>query len=197
MFITLYGINNIGKSTQAKLLVERLRSEGFDVEYVKYPVYDVKPSGTYINDFLRTKDMAPGSEEELQMWFALNRHQFQPQLEKWLTDGKIVVAEDYTGTGIAWGTVKGADTEWLESLNKGLVKEDLAIMLDGERFILAKESGHVHEDNDEFMKRSREVHTDLAEKYKWQVVQVIPGDIEGTLDGILEIVRLHIPGKSA
>ena len=201
MFITLYGINNIGKTTQAKRLVERLRSEGFDVEYVKYPVYDVEPSGTYINEYLRGDASGRGrddmTEDELQMWFAINRYQFEPTLKGWLAAGKIVVAEDYRGTGIAWGTVKGADTEWLERINSHLLDEDLVIMLDGERFIRAKEAGHAHEDNDEFMKRSSEVHTYLAAKYKWNVASVIPGDIEGTLDRVWEIVRLHLPAKSA
>lgn len=211
MFITLYGINNIGKSTQAKRLVEQLRNEGYDAVYVKYPVYDVEPSGPYINNYLRGDASgnasgdadADGSrredmtEDELQMWFAINRYQFEPTLKSWLAEGKIVVAEDYRGTGIAWGTVKGADTEWLERVNSHLLDEDLVIMLDGERFIRAKEAGHMHEDNDEFMKRSSEVHTYLAAKYGWNVVSVIPGDIDGTLDRVWEIVRLHLPQGSA
>lgn len=195
MFITLYGINNIGKTTQAKRLVEMLREAGYDTEYVKYPVYDVEPSGPYINSYLRGD--AEMTEDELQMWFAINRHQFEPTLKKWLKDGKIVVAEDYRGTGIAWGTTKGADTEWLEMINSHLLDEDLVIMLDGERFIGAKESGHAHEDNPDFMKRSSEVHKNLAKKYGWNVVQVIPGDIESTAQAIWDVVALHIPEKSA
>lgn len=194
MFITLYGINNIGKTTQAKRLVERLRAEGYETEYVKYPVYDVEPSGPYINSYLRGD--AEMTEDELQMWFAINRHQFEPTLKGWLAEGKVVVAEDYRGTGIAWGTTKGADTNWLEMINSHLLDEDLVIMLDGARFVEAKESGHAHEDNDEFMARSREVHTNLAEKYGWNVVQVIPGDIDGTLERIFDLVRLHLPAKS-
>ena len=195
MFITLYGINNIGKTTQAKRLVEMLEDEGHEVEYVKYPVYDIEPSGHYINDYLRGD--AEMTEDELQMWFALNRYQFEPKLKEYLDAGKIVVAEDYRGTGIAWGTVKGADTEWLEQINSHLVDEDLVIMLDGKRNIGAKETGHAHEDNDDFMSKSRKVHLDLAERYGWNVVPVITGDIEGTAEGIWEIVRLHLPPKSA
>jgi dTMP kinase len=206
MFITLYGINNIGKSTQAKRLVERLKKEGYQVEYVKYPAYEIEPSGHYINEYLRGDANGRGrnemTEDELQMWFAINRYQFEPTLKGWLAEGKIVVAEDYRGTGIAWGTTKGADTEWLESINSHLLDEDFVVMLDGERFIRAKEAGHAHEDNDEFMQRSREVHDMLAEKYGWTVVQTIPGDIDGTADRVWDLVAkrlpgLHIPEKSA
>lgn len=117
------------------------------------------------------------------MWFTLNRYQFQPTLRKWLAEGKIVVAEDYTGTGLAWGTVKGSSTEWLESLNEGLVKEDLAILLDGERFGHAAEKEHIHESNDEFMKRSRHIHLELGEKYGWVKVPV-----EGNAEEVAERV---------
>ncbi len=178
MFITLYGINNIGKSTQALRLVERLKAEGHDAVYVKFPVYEVEPTGVYLNAFLRSGEVQKISEEELQMWFALNRFQFEPTLREWLADGKIVVAEDYTGTGIAWGLVKGASRVWLENLNATLIKEDLALLLDGDRFVHATEEGHLHETNEEFMKRARHVHLELGEAYGWVKIPVQPSKDE-------------------
>ena len=191
MFITLYGINNIGKSTQALRLVERLKAEGFDAVYVKFPVYDVEPTGVYLNQFLRSGEAQNISEEELQMWFAMNRFQFEPTLREWLKDGKVVVAEDYTGTGIAWGMVKGASMEWLESLNRPLIKEDLAILLDGERFVHATEEGHLHETNEEFMKLARQVHLELGERYGWVKIPVQPTKDE-TEEMIWGVVKVHI-----
>lgn len=194
MLITLYGINNIGKTTQAHRLVERLKSAGYDAVYVKFPVYDLEPTGIFLNGFLRSGEAQSISEEELQTWFTLNRYQFEPTLKKWLAEGKIVVAEDYTGTGIAWGSIKGADTEWLEQLNRHLVKEDLAVMLDGERHLSAKETGHLHEDNDVFMKRARAVHQALAERYNWVVVPVQETKDE-TETLLWQTVQLHLPQK--
>jgi dTMP kinase len=190
MLITLYGINNIGKTTQAKRLVDRLKSEGHDAVYVKYPVYDIEPTGPYLNTFLRSGDAQNVSEEELQTWFALNRYQFEPKLKAWLEEGKIVVAEDYIGTGIAWGTVKGASTEWLESLNQHLVKEDFSILLDGERFKQATEDGHLHETNDAFMKRSRQIHLELGERYDWTKVPVTSEEETGELIWKLVLTQL-------
>ncbi len=172
MFITIYGVNNIGKTTQAKMLVDRLRQEGYEAVYVKYPVYEVEPTGKFLNKFLRSGGPQEISEEELQMWFTLNRHQFEPTLKEWLKEGKIVVAEDYTGTGIVWGTVKGADTRWLCELNRSLIKEDLAILLDGERRLDAKEEKHIHETDEELMKRSRQVHLELGERFSWIKIPV-------------------------
>ncbi|MEK9160146.1 MAG: hypothetical protein AAB383_05465 [Patescibacteria group bacterium] len=192
MFITLYGINNIGKSTQAKRLVDRLKAEGRDAVYVKFPVYDVEPTGRYLNEFLRSGGAQSITEQELQMWFTLNRYQFQPTLQEWLAEGKIVVAEDYTGTGLAWGTVKGASTEWLETLNDGLVKEDLAILLDGERFGHAAEKEHIHESNDAFMNRSRQVHLELGERYGWVKVPVL-GNAEEVEERVWSVVSSSFP----
>lgn len=194
MLITLYGINNIGKTTQALRLTEHLKNAGYDAVYVKYPVYDVEPSGTFLNKFLRSGKAQEISEEELQMWFTINRYQFEPVLRDWLKSGKIVVAEDYIGTGIAWGTVKGASTKWLETVNSHLIKEDLPILLDGERHLSAKENSHLHESNDEFMMRSRQVHLELCEKYAWIKIPV-SGTKEETENLIWQTVLLHLTEK--
>ena len=102
----------------------------------------------------------------------LNRFQFQPEIEKKLSEGKILVAEDYVGTGIAWGVAKGLDRKWLEAINENLIKEDLAIMLYGNRHVSAKEPSHIHEQNDALIEKCRLVHEDLAKRYGWKKVEV-------------------------
>ncbi len=173
-FITIYGINNIGKSTQAKILVENLEKAGHRAKYVKYPIYDLEPSGPIINKILRSADGQKVSEDELQLWFVLNRYQFEPELKKWLTEGYTVVAEDYVGTGIAWGTAKGLDQSWLEEVNKFLVREDLAILFEGERDLRAQEENHVHENNGELIEKCKVVLEQLAGKLGWKRFKVQP-----------------------
>lgn len=192
MFITLYGINNIGKSTQALRLVKGLKQKGYDAVYVKYPVYEVSPSGNYLNHILREKGDQVLREEELQIWFTLNRYQFEPTLKGWLEEGKIVVAEDYIGTGIAWGSVKGASLEWLEMLNEGLLKEDLALLLEGKRYKHAKEKGHIHEMNDALVEDCRLAFRNLANRYGWKTL-TMPESKEATEEAIWKIVALHLP----
>ncbi len=173
--ITLYGINNIGKTTHAQLLTKRLCDDGYDAVYIKFPVYDLEPTGRYLNNFLRNSTDRKQSitEEELQMWFTLNRFQFQPTLEKWLSDGKIVIAEDYIGTGIGWGMTKGADEAWLEMLNRDLRHEDFALLLEGERAMKAREESHIHEADDELVKRARVNFSHLADKHGWRRVRIM------------------------
>lgn len=170
-FITLYGINNIGKSTHARILCDHLKKEDFDPVYIKYPIYDLDPSGAYLNKLIREKEQSV-SEEELQLWFTINRHQFEPELKAMLGEGKTVVAEDYIGTGIAWGMTKGANEEWLEQINRYLLRADLAILIDGDQNKEAMEQQHIHERNEILMKKSRKSHLDLAEKYAWHIIQL-------------------------
>ena len=178
-FITLYGINNIGKSTQAHLLVEHLKRIGHKVVFLKYPLYDLAPTGQILNEILRGNKTQELTEEELQTLFMQNRLDFEPQLKHFLAEGTTVVAEDYTGTGIAWGLAKGLDQAWLEQKNQHLVREDLAILLRGKRFLQAKEKGHLHEENDQLIEKVDAILMQLAKKYAWQVV-----DAEGSVEQV-------------
>jgi len=168
-FIVLYGVNRVGKTTQSRLLKNYLGSQGFDVELVKYPIYD-SSSGRYINSILRKGKRADINPEELQLWYTLNRYQFQNQLTAMIEKGRWVIAEDYVGTGIAWGTSQGASLEWLEQINQFLVNPDFEILLDGERFLSSREKGHRHEDNDKSLQKARNAHLSLARQYGWPIV---------------------------
>ncbi len=170
-FITIYGINNIGKSTQSKRIVERLTKAGHKAKYIKYPIYDLEPTGPFLNSVLRSGKQNI-SEDELQLWFVMNRYQFEPQLKELLEDGYFVIAEDYVGTGIAWGIAKGLDEPWAENINKYLLKSDLSILFEGQRDVTAKEEAHVHEQDDDLVEKCREIHSHLADKYGWKRLQV-------------------------
>ncbi len=176
----------MGKSTHALLLVEKLKNEGLEAVYVKFPVYNLEPSGVFLNEVLRGGEQKI-SEEELQMWFVVNRFQFAPQLENWLSEGKIIVAEDYVGTGLAWGMTKGLEEKWLESLNEPLRKPDLAILIEGERSLGSVEDGHVHENDDDLVARCYKNFQYLATKHGWERVH-LQSEKSGTAKLIWQIV---------
>lgn len=190
-FIVFYGINNLGKSTQAKLLVERLKKEGHKAEYLKYPIYNLKPTGPFINKVLRSGKKQGISEEELQMWYTLNRFQYEPKLRAKLEKGIWIVAEDYIGTGLAWGWAKGADLEYLEMMNQPLLKEDLTIFFYGQRFLDGKESIHLHEVDDKLMAKCQKKHQFLANKYRWLKINV-NGSRKEIAEKIWQIAEEHI-----
>ena len=166
-FIVLYGINNLGKTTQAKLIVEKLAQNGVNAEYLKYPVYEIKPSGPLLNNYLREGNTHNLSAREVQIIYVLNKTQFEKTLEAKLDAGINIIAEDYVGTGLAWGIGTGVDETFLKEQNSHLLKEDLAFLFDGERFLSAKEKNHRFETNDDLTQKVREVHRRLGEEFGW------------------------------
>lgn len=167
LFIVLHGANNLGKSTQAKLLVEKMNKENHQTEYLKYPIYDILPSGKMINDYLRNSNPLNLSPREAQTIYTLNRTQFEPELKLKLALGTNVVAEDYTGTGLAWGIGAGVQEEYLKLINSHLLKEDLTFLLDGERFKESTEDGHKHETDEELWQKVRQSHLKLSQEFNW------------------------------
>ncbi|MBI4812110.1 hypothetical protein HY798_01500 [Candidatus Falkowbacteria bacterium] len=170
MFIVFYGINNLGKTTQTKLLVEKLNSEGFKAQYLKYPVYGLEPSGRILNNYLREGNIYNLTPREAQIIYTLNRTQYEKELSDKLEDGVIVVAEDYTGTGLAWGMGAGVDENFLKKINSHLLKEDVGFLFEGERFKEATENNHRHETNDKLTNKVRQAHLKLAEEFGWMKI---------------------------
>jgi dTMP kinase len=122
-FIVLYGINNLGKTTQAKLLVEKLNSAGLKAEYLKYPIYGLEPSGVLLNNYLREGNKYNLAPREAQIIYALNRTQYEKELLNKLENGITIIAEDYAGTGLAWGMAAGVDENFLKDINRNGFKQ--------------------------------------------------------------------------
>lgn len=169
-FIVLYGINNLGKTTQAKLLTERFKKAGLQAEYLKYGIYDLAPSGIIINDYLRQNNPYNLSLREIQIVHVVNRYQYQSTLKQKLADGINIIAEDYIGTGLAWGIATGVDEKFLKYLNSDLLKEDLAFLFQGRRFKQGFEPGHKNEADEELTEKARLVHEQLAKEYGWKPI---------------------------
>jgi len=167
-FIVLYGANNLGKSTQVELLQKTLEKKGIDVVRIKYPIYDLKPTGPLINSVLREGKKLP--EDQMQQAYVQNRRDYEPTLKKMLKKGTWVIAEDYVGTGIAWGMVRGLNLAEMEKWNEGLLVPDLAFVLFGERFSDGKEAGHRNENDDVLWKTAQDMHLMLAQKYNWKKI---------------------------
>ncbi|MFA7245121.1 MAG: hypothetical protein WC070_03000 [Candidatus Magasanikbacteria bacterium] len=170
LFIVLHGINNLGKTTQAKMLVEKLQAEGHKAEYMKYPVYDLEPSGVILNNYLREGNKFSLTPREIQTIYALNRTQYESTLKEKLESGINIIAEDYTGTGICWGIGAGVDEEYLKLINSHLLKEDLDFLFDGKRFTESTEKNHKHETDEELLEKVRQTHLRIGEEFGWKKI---------------------------
>lgn len=189
--ITLYGINGIGKTTQAELLVKFLQSQGKQASHLKIPVYDLEPEGPFIYKYLHDEKFRKENEvttEVLQEKYAKNRERYEPTLRKRLAAGEWIVAEDYVGTGIAWGLAWGADLEYLEKINKDLFQPDLNIFMYGQGFKTAVEAGHRNEMADERMRICKNFYLLLADRYEWKRVDGNQS-IESVAKNIASIIK--------
>jgi thymidylate kinase len=166
-FIVLYGVNNLGKSTQLTLLETALAARGETIMRRKSPNYELL-SGRIINAILREGRVA--ENQELQQWQAINMHQEQQVITAALEAGTTVVSEDYWGTTLAWGLGQGLTREDLDAMVDGLRPPDVSILLHGERFIDSTEAGHRHETNSELTDRVQRIHLELADELGWHMV---------------------------
>ena len=171
-FIVLYGANNLGKSTQMKLLASRLIKDSRQLLSLKYPIYGLEPTGPIVNDILRGDKVKKENmtESDVQKVFAQNRRDFQDILITLLNSNINIAAEDYTHTGTAWGMTRGLDFDELRDINKDLLIPDLEILMDGERFLTAIEKNHRNENSTKDWNLSRDIYKDLAKIYEWPII---------------------------
>ncbi|OGD09474.1 hypothetical protein A2397_02185 [Candidatus Amesbacteria bacterium RIFOXYB1_FULL_44_23] len=167
LFVVLYGPSGVGKTKQLDLLEERLRREGIVNKRVEYPIYDLAEAGPTLKKILWRQKAAP-AEEQMQELFAQNRRDFEPTLRTWLDSGVTVLAEDYKGTGIVWGSVRGVDPKRVEEINDGFEDPDVSILIDGPRRLdLRPGEGHIYQQNEDEWYRARKMYLGMADKYGW------------------------------
>jgi dTMP kinase len=167
--ICIEGIDGSGEGTNARLLLKKLKKEGYKVGSVSFPDYTT-PIGKEIKRFLQGKhDVIP---EVRQCLFAANRWERKPDIEKWLNEGKIVIANRYTPSGLVYGLANGLDLEWMINLERGLPPADMVIVIDVsvDTHFQRITGRDIYEKDRFFLERVRTAYLDLARKFKWKVV---------------------------
>jgi len=132
-FITFEGIEGCGKSTQIKLLWERLAGNGLDTLLTR------EPGGTRIGERIRAvlldashQGMTPVTELLL---YAAARHQHVEEvIEPALKAGKVVLCDRYADATTAYqGAARRVDPELIKAVHKiatGGLTPHLTILLD-------------------------------------------------------------------
>ena len=188
-FIVFYGSNNIGKTTQMDLLEKEWQSIDRPYTRIKYPIYS-SPTGIILNRELRgpKEERQNLPNEVMQQIFAQNRRDYEEQLDRLLLLGDVI-AEDYLGTGLAWGLTTGVDRELLNEFNAGLRVPNICILLDGERKSVGIEKEHRHEAaGDNVWETNRRIHQELAAEFGWEVVNA-DGSAEKIHSEIMEALE--------
>ena len=133
LFVTFEGPDGSGKSTQARLLAQRLRDDGRDV------LESVEPGGTPIGQQIRRILLDPANNEltataELLLMFAARAQNVEQWILPALDQGKIVISDRFTDSSIAYqgsGRRLGWETVYeLDRIACHGLKPDLTICID-------------------------------------------------------------------
>ena len=128
VFICVEGIDGSGKTTQAHILVEALKKEGFEA------VYTTEPSNGVFGKMLR-KHILEGSRRVPvvveAVLFAVDRFDhIESEVKPLLKRGKIVVSDRYVYSSIAYQGALSLSKKWLKEINNRAIKPDLSIFID-------------------------------------------------------------------
>jgi len=166
--IVFEGIDKAGKTTQAKLLEKKLGGKCVRIDFPAYSTH----VGKEIKQFLDGKRAYP--DEVKMMLLSANRWEKKDQIEKIVDKGFTVIMNRYYQSNLVYGISKGLKLDWLLSLDKGLPKADLVIVIDIKPKTLVRRSKNVadtFEKDLELIRRVKKNYRILARRFNWRIVQ--------------------------
>ena len=125
--IAFEGLDQSGKQTQAELLRDRLKAEGWKARLVSFPDYATAIGEEIARALQGEREYGP---DVMQLLYVANRYERRLDLFRWLEGGVVLVCDRYVASGIAYGEAQGLDPGWLSDIQKFLPPASLTIMLD-------------------------------------------------------------------
>jgi dTMP kinase len=126
-FICVEGLDGCGKTTQAKLLVDRLKS-GYNA------VYTAEPSqgsvGRFIKEYCLDVEQRGSGVVEALLFAADRSEHMEKEIIPALNGGKLVISDRYLYSSLAYQGTAGVDLNWIRQINKHAIKPDLAVFID-------------------------------------------------------------------
>lgn len=167
--IVIEGIDKAGKTTQANLLLKKLRGK----KYVKldFPDYST-PVGREIKQFLDGK--RDYSDEVKMMLLSANRWEKKSEIESLIVKGTTVIMNRYYQSNLVYGISKGLKLNWLLALDEGLPKADLVVVIDIRTNTLVRRSRNdttdTFEQDLDLIRKVRRNYKMLAKKFSWNII---------------------------
>ena len=132
MFITLDGIDGVGKSTQIERLISYLEQQGHETLLVRDP--GTTEIGARLRQILLESDLELHRRTEAMLFMASRCEMVETILRPALADGKTVVSDRFLLANVVYQSVGGKvspDLLWqMGRLANGGVVPDLTILLD-------------------------------------------------------------------
>jgi len=125
--IAFEGLDQSGKQTQAELLRDRLKQNGYKSRVVSFPDYATSIGEEIARALQGEREYGP---DVMQLLYVANRYERKPDLQRWLEGGLILVSDRYAASSIAYGEAQGLDSTWLTEMQKFLPPATATILLD-------------------------------------------------------------------
>lgn len=192
VLVNLEGIDGCGKSTQSKLLLEKLEGEGEKVIILKEPTK--RPHGQKLWDVLHGKRKA--TNEEILELFVLDRIQHvEEKIQPALDSGAVVLMDRYYYSSMAYQVAGGIDVEEIREKHVFAPKPDIVLIFDLPVSIaLERVKGHSNADEfekEEHLEKVREAYLDLENDPLVRIVDATgtPEEIFGNVWRLVSEVR--------
>lgn len=181
LFITLEGIEGVGKTSNLQFIQEQLQSAGHDCVVTR------EPGGTPLGESLRGLLLSHSDDQmcddaELLMMFAARAEHLNKVILPALEAGKTVLCDRFTEATYAYqGGGRQLDTDKiakLEDLVQGDLRPDLTVVLDAPVEIGRARAGRrsepdrIEKEQDGFFQRVRQAYLDMAKQYPHRIAVV-------------------------
>jgi dTMP kinase len=187
-----------GKKTQAELLFNRLKEEGYQVRKVEFPNYR-SPSSSLVKMYLRGEfgeNPNKVNPYAASAFYAVDRFaSFQKEWQGFYIEGGMIIADRYTTSNLIHQAVKFTDEKekekyldwvWDFEFNRlALPVPDVVFFLDmppdfSEKLIAMRKNKFtgkgqkdIHEINKDYLRESYKNACWIAEKYNWVKIECV------------------------
>jgi len=170
LLIAIEGIDQAGKRTQASLLAKKIRNLGLPVSVWSFPDYTT-PLGRQLKAYLAGKIQL--DLHSIHLLYAANKWELSGELANRIRRGGVVIVNRYSPSNLVYGIAHGLSRAWLNSLEEGLPKPDVVVVLDVSprtSFNRKIRERDLHESDLTYLKSVRRAYLRLARKYRWKIV---------------------------
>lgn len=212
--IVIEGTDGSGKSTQFRLLTDRLESEQVKFQKLVFPQYS-EPSSALIRMYLGGefgKSPSDVNAYAASAFYSVDRYaSYRKVWGKWYEEGGLVVSDRYTTSNAVHQTSKEPEDKREDFLNwlydfeydkLGLPRPDLVIYLDvptdfTEKMLRHRESethtqADIHEQDMQYLATCRRMGRAAAEHYGWTVIRCVRDGAMRSMEDIHEEIYRHV-----
>ena len=212
--IVLEGTDGSGKSTQFRLMAQRLEEENRAFRKLVFPRYD-KESSALIRMYLGGEFGSKPSDVNAyaaSAFYAVDRYaSYKQDWGQWYENGGLILSDRYTTSNAVHQASKEAPEnrnrylEWLyhfEYTCLGLPRPDLTVYLDvptsfTEKLMRGREAAtgthaDIHEKDLAYLATCRETGRAAAEFYGWTVIHCVKDGAMRSIEDIHEEIYRHV-----